>query len=153
MQIQIPRAVLVLAVSSTLAIFTGCGSQPKPEVTAATKPMVMATPATVPTVEPVVLKFTETSIKAIQAQTKTATIRKGVRPYPSTVRAVGTAGDVVMLSDVTTTPKKMSELTEEDAKANGSASLEALKTQLTKDYPGITADDMVTVIAFKLAHA
>jgi uncharacterized protein YqfB (UPF0267 family) len=153
MQIHTSRSVLLLVLSSTLATLAGCGSQPKPEATAATEPMVMKSPATKPIVEPVVLKFTDKSIKAIQAGTKTATIRKGARPLPATVRAVGNPGDMVMLDSVTTTTKKLSELTEADAKANGSVSLDELKTELLNDYPGLTADDTVTVISFKLWKA
>ena len=109
----------------------------------------MMSPATMPVPEPMVLRFNESSIKAIQAGTKTATIRKGVRTFTGPVRAVGTAGNIVILDGVTTLSKKMSELTETDAKANGSASLDVLKTQLMKDYPAITPDDVVTVIGFK----
>jgi hypothetical protein len=117
-------------------------------------PMTMATPAaTKPATQPVVLKFTDKSIKAIQAGTKTVTIRKGVRTYPMTVRAVGNPGEMVVLDSVTTTPKKMIQLTETDAKANGSASLDELKAELLKDFPGISGDDMVTVVSFKLWKA
>ena len=117
---------------------------------ASPKPMVM--PATMPAVEPVVLKFTDKSIQAIQTGTKTATIRKGARMFPTkTARAVGANGNIVMLTIVSATPKKMSELTASDATANGSASLDALKTELAADYKNIAPGDVVTVIVFKLA--
>jgi len=143
-----------------ITVFAGCASQSAPAPTQtsisqksmempATVPMAEA--KAVPASEPVVLKFTEASITAIQAGTKTATIRKGVRTFSAaTVRAVGAEDSVVMLDHVTTATKKMSELTEADAKANGSASLDDLKAQLAKDYPGIGAEDVVTVIGFKL---
>jgi uncharacterized protein YqfB (UPF0267 family) len=153
MQIKILPVALLITTSS---LFTGCGSQP----TTAPSPKsvgpapmavtTMPTPA-MPTTQALVLKFSPKSIKAIQAGTKTATIRKGVRAFPpGLVRAVGTDGNVVMLDGVTVNVKKFSELTDVDAKANGSASLDELKTELARDYKGIAADDTVTVIGFRL---
>ncbi len=128
---------------------------PKPMVTPATMPVAtMKSAAMKPMAEPVVLKFTDKSIQAIQAGNKTATIRKGARTFPNKVaRAIGATGNVVMLDIVSATPKKMSELTAADAMANGSASLDALKTELAADYKNIAGSDVVTVITFKLSNA
>jgi uncharacterized protein YqfB (UPF0267 family) len=107
-----------------------------------TKPAVMS------------LKFNSTSIDAIQAGTKTSTTRKGVRLFPGnkvTALDASDADRTLNLDIVSAIPKKLSDLTEADAKSDGSDSLDAFKTTMTKNYPGITSDDMVTVITFKLA--
>ncbi len=144
-------------------MLAGCGSQPAPAPAPATistavpaqKPMATASaiPSTPPATQPVFLKFSEKSIRAIQARTKTATVRKGVRAFPpGPLRAVGTDGSVVMLVHVKAMVKTMRELTDADAKANGSASVDQLKADLAHDFKGIGADDVVTVIEFRLGR-
>jgi hypothetical protein len=141
---------------------------PPPKPAAAPTPMAVATPAPAPAAAPamtpmtslvpakpalVTLKFNPASMDAIEAGTKTSTTRKGVRVFPSKfVTAVdgGDADRTIKLEIVTATPKKLSDLTESDSKSDGSDSLDSFKSALTTNYPGIGADDMVTVITFKV---
>jgi hypothetical protein len=145
MRITILPSVAVLIVGFSIARCESAVDGP------ATRPVnVVAPAATRPAEAPKILRFNEKSIKAILAGTKTISIREGAREFPdSTVKAVGSSGTVVMLTDVTTVQKKVSELTAEDAKANGSTSLEDLQAEMLKNYPGIKGVDLVTVIKFR----
>jgi hypothetical protein len=112
----------------------------------------MSTAASAPVIVPATLQFSKRSIKSIQAGTKIATVRKGVRTFPAgVIKAVSGVNDSLILQNVVTTTKKLSDLTEGDAKANGSDSLDELKADLSGDYPGIEPDDVVTVITFRVA--
>jgi ASCH domain len=152
MQISVIRCAVSLMTCFVITAGIGCASSNK-SASPATAPVVMAPPAaTKPVAVLATLKFNPQSIKTIMAGTKTATIRKGVRTFPSgVVEADGAGKTSVTLQDVVTVTKKMSELTQADAKANGSSSLDELKTDLAKNYPGIEADDLVTVITFHVA--
>ncbi len=99
----------------------------------------------------VTLKFNPSSIDAIEAGTKTSTTRKGNRLFLGG-HAIASDGERTLNLDlVSVTPKKMSELTEAEAKSDGAESLDQFKTNLTTSYPAITGDDLVTVITFKVA--
>jgi hypothetical protein len=112
----------------------------------------MSAATTAPVIAPASLKFSPDSMTAIAAGTKIATVRLGVRRFPEgAIKAVDARGHSIFLQNVVTTTKKMSELTESDAKANGSDSLDELKDDLANDYPGIQPNDVVTVISFRPA--
>jgi uncharacterized protein YqfB (UPF0267 family) len=160
MQITPLRVASALLLST---LFTGCSPTTPPPVTPppapiaaapshVPPPVAMSVASTAPAVLPPELKFSGESIKAIQAGTKTATVRKGVRSFPAgLIKAISTNAEPIVLQNVVTTSKKMSELTDADAKLNGSDSLDELKADLSRDYPGIEPEDVVTVITFKLA--
>jgi hypothetical protein len=141
-----------------LSIFIGCApaTPAKPAATqvatAPLQPVALSAASTAPAVLPPELKFSSDSIAAIKTGSKTATVRKGVRSFPNgLIKAVSTNNESMVLTNVVATGKKMSELTEADAKLNGSASLDELKTDLDRDYPGIAPEDVVTVITFRPA--
>jgi hypothetical protein len=152
MQISVIRCAALLMGWLILTAGIGCASSSR-STPPATAPVVIAPlPTTKPVATLATLKFNPQSIKAIMAGTKTATVRKGVRTFPAgVIEADGAGKTSLTLQDVVTTPKKMSELTEADARANGSSSLDDLKADLAKNYPGIESDDLVTVITFHVA--
>jgi hypothetical protein len=114
--------------------------------------LALSAATTAPVIVAPVLKFNKQSIRDIQAGIKTATVRQGVRTFPEgVIKAVDNRGTSIILQNVVTTSKKLRELTEGDAKANGSDSVDELKDQLSRDFPGIEPEDVVTVITFRIA--
>jgi hypothetical protein len=150
MRSSFPRAACKL-IANTLILAAGCAIS-SPSSAGAQQPTSMSAASTAPVVLPTTLKFSRDSIRAIQDGSKIATVRKGVRTFPAgLIKAVCNNVPPIVLQNVVTTPKKFTDLTEADAKANGSESLDELKDDLQRDYPGIQPGDMVTVITFRVA--
>ena len=87
---------------------------------------------------------------AIRAGRKTTTIRKGRRTFDREVILLrsGDASQTVKITEVRYTAFKC--LTEEDARKDGFASLEELKSALLKHYPDLRDDSSLTIIFFEL---
>jgi hypothetical protein len=150
------RTALLRSTAPLILLSTAIGCASAAPATAPvavqSQPVTLSAASTAPAVLPPELKFSSDSITAIKAGSKTATVRKGVRSFPNgLIKAVSTNNQAMVLTNVVATSKKMSELTEADAKLNGSGSLDELKSDLDRDYPGIEPDDVVTVITFRPA--
>ncbi len=85
------------------------------------------------------------------AGTKTSTTRKGKRGYAvgPTITTDGKRRVAIVITAVE--PKRVANLTAADAASDGSASLAAYRSALTHSYPGLTDDDIVSVVHFRLA--
>jgi uncharacterized protein YqfB (UPF0267 family) len=148
------RAILI-----TAAITAGCGSNPAPATPPAAEKSVAATfPSTLPVMTgmpPAVavakLRFAAPSLDMILAGTKTGTARLAKGRTLGTGHLDVTDGSRTIGVTVTSvTHKKFNQLTPEDARAEGVATLDALRAKLMKDYPGIAAGDEVMVVKFTL---
>ena len=121
-------------------------------VPVATKPPISdGRPTTSATTRPSnVIKSAPASIDAIRAGTKTSTTRKGIRSYPIGP-AVTTDGKRHVTIEITRIdPKRVGNLTAADAASDGSDSLAAYRATLVHSYPGLTDDDIVSVVHFRV---
>ncbi len=149
------QTVILIAIA-IVAPLTGCHTAPAPQLV---KPAASASAPTTqsmvphhPSTHPTVLMFNPRSIDAIMAGTKTSTTRKGIREFPTGTTIAADADTQIHLIILSAVPKKLADLTEKDAQSDGSESVEAMKAALMRNYPGITDDDTVTVITFRVAH-
>ena len=96
------------------------------------------------------LSFKKEYIKKIFKGLKTTTIRLGILTPKSklVIYGDGKALGRVVVESVKYT--KVKDLTDEDAALDGFKNKEELRAALSKHYPGISGDDWVTVIRFRV---
>ncbi|MBT9140333.1 MAG: Cell division ATP-binding protein FtsE [Dehalococcoidia bacterium] len=88
-------------------------------------------------------------LDAVKGGTKRATVRKGWRSFePGLLMLLG-GNETVIVRVTSTDQKQLSALTDEDAYADGAASVEALRNALLSIYPGLGDRSTVTVIHFE----
>jgi hypothetical protein len=97
------------------------------------------------------IKSAPPSIDAILAGTKTSTTRKGIRSYPLGPTVTTDGHRRVDIEITSIEPKRVANLTAADAASDGSASIADYRKALLHSYPGLTDDDIVSVIHFRLA--
>src|ERR1700691_3657004 len=80
--------------------------------------------------------------------TKTTTIRRGHRKFPlgATTIKSSTGDEPVFVTDVRHV--RLSDITHEDAKADGFESLADLRDALTSFYSGLRYDEPMTIVRF-----
>ncbi len=92
-------------------------------------------------------------VKLILSGKKTATIRLGiVKPKYREIIVHGGGKPVAKIEIVSVKHKKVKELTNEDAVKDGFRSKDELIKELEKVYDGITLDDWVTIIEFRVVQ-
>lgn len=90
-------------------------------------------------------------VKEILEGKKTATIRRGiVKPKYREVIVHGGGKPVAKILIEKVYHKKIKELTDEDAIKDGFRSREELVSELKRVYPGISDDEWITIIEFKV---
>ncbi|MFJ4920684.1 ASCH domain-containing protein [Streptomyces sp. NPDC088725] len=99
------------------------------------------------------LRFHRDYLDAVRAGTKTTTVRLRETVTTGAVRLVFELDKEAELPGVVTllTPKRVADLTEEDARADGFQDVAELHERLRYHYPGIAPADDVTVVHFRLA--
>jgi uncharacterized protein YqfB (UPF0267 family) len=90
-----------------------------------------------------------TLLAAVKTGIKTATVRKGRRPIKPGLLLLSDGHDSVPVRVLSSTCKRFSHLSEEDAQAEGLESVLELKRTLHNIYPGIRDRSLVTVIYFE----
>jgi len=97
------------------------------------------------------LSFKKEYIKKIFEGLKTTTIRLGIlTPKKDEVLIYGNGKALGKIAIESIRYTKVKDLTDEDAVLDGFKDKRELKAALSKHYPGISADDWVTVIKFRV---
>jgi hypothetical protein len=120
-------------------------------VSCASQPPAAATPASMPAAsqEMPTIAIDAQFVAAVRSGEKRMTVRSGRRTYP--------IGPAIMKSPTETIPiqitaleyKAFSELTDEDAKADGATDAADLRKGLLVFYPNLKAADPVTIVRFR----
>lgn len=100
------------------------------------------------------LEFAPDYLDAVRAGTKRATIRRNdsFRLGPADLVFDADAG-VVLTGEVTSlVQKRLGEVTLEEARIAGNTDLDHLAARLSRHYPGVTAEDVVTIVGFRLTE-
>ncbi len=98
------------------------------------------------------IEFAPDHLDGVRAGTKRATIRRNdsFRLGPADLVFdvdVGLTGEVTSLVQ-----KRLGEVTLEEARTAGNADLEDLAERMPRHYPGITLDDVITIVGFRLTQ-
>lgn len=149
MRVHVGLATLVTLAAGSCHSANNASVAPTPA-----SPAKQAIAATAPATQPatVVIKSAPASIDAILAGRKTSTTRKGVRAY-ALGPAVTTDGHRRVNIEITRIePKRVSNLTPADATSDGAKSLAAYRAALIHNNPGLTDDDIVSVVHFRVVE-